>query len=147
MSGEHSAPGGCEVHLWAQWFHFHRLKTAVLNCVTASPVQRSGQPSFWNTPPAPGVQPRPRPGGRQLATPWGTSGISEEKNVLKKTQAVHMIDTRWGGTNTAVNCSSPSEPSPPAAAGSSLPPSAASSAWREDYCDKKLVMRVDGGGA
>lgn len=29
----------------------------------------------------------------QLATPCGASGIREEKNVLKKTQAVHTADT------------------------------------------------------
>lgn len=75
------------------------------------------------------LQPQPLPGGCQLATPRGTSGTREEKKVLKKTQAVHMTDTWWGGTNTAVSCSSPSDPSP--AAGSSLRLSAASSGWRD----------------
>lgn len=65
--------------------------------------------------------------GGQLAIAWGTSGMREEKKVLKKTQAVHMTDTLWGGTNTAVICSCPSDPST-AAAGSSLCLSARSTA-------------------
>lgn len=31
--------------------------------------------------------------GCQLAIPWATSGMREEKNVLRNTQAVHMTDT------------------------------------------------------
>lgn len=31
--------------------------------------------------------------GGQLATGWGSSGMREDKKVLKKTQTVHMMDT------------------------------------------------------
>lgn len=66
--------------------------------------------------------------GVQLAIPWGTSGMREEKKVLKNTHAVHMTDTLWGGTKTATIGPWPSEPST-AAPGSSLCLSASSSAW------------------
>lgn len=66
----------------------------------------------------------------QLAIPWGTSGMREDKKVLKKTQTVHMTDTLWGGTKTADIDPCPSDSSSAAAADSSLCLSASSSAWR-----------------
>lgn len=38
----------------------------------------------------------------QLTKPWGASGMSEEKKVLKKTQAVHIAEVWCGGTRTAL---------------------------------------------
>lgn len=57
---------------------------------------------------------------------WGSSGMREERKLLKKTQAVNMMEKLWRGTNTAVIGLGPSDAA--AAASSSWLPL---SAWKD----------------